>query len=1035
VGVAAVSTGELAFGQFRLDRANALLWRGQDRVVLAPKPFEVLCCLVARAGELVTKDELFDAVWSDLHVSESSLTVAMNALRAALGDDRQAPCYIETVTRRGYRFIAPVRSVQPSDVEQPREENTPVSDERTDQRRRWRVGRTAPLEVVDSVLQQVQAGNRQIVFVTGEAGIGKTTLVQMALERVEQRGMGVLHCGCNELFGTHEAFLPLIEALHEQCRGADGAFLLKSLRTCAPTWLAQMPGLLREDDRAAFQREVFGATRERMLREFADLMERLAEKRPWVIVLEDLHWSDFATIDALSRIARRDRKAAILVLATYRPVDVAAEGHPIRTIHQDLQIHGQCTELALDRLTRAEVEHYLALRFGSTDLAGRSVERVFARTGGQPLFVTSLVDHLIAQRTIVEVDGQWRMDSEEAISQYMPRDLREMLTRQIDQLTAEERGVLEVASAAGGDFSALLVAGAMDRDVLGVEQLCEELAQTGRIVAAAGVTEWPNGALSGSYAFQHALYQEVLYQRLAPARRVNTHRRVGESLERGYGARAPEVASVLALHFELGHDYAKAMRYLGLSAESSARRFSTREAVSYLSRALDLVSHLPAELQLPTRVKLLLQRAWAWRAGGDFARSREDLLTLVAHAAETGHLREEVNGLVDLSRFCLYVDRRQCLPFAAQALEKSLGIEDPAFRALVQGNFANLNMMLEGWRAEDADACRQAASLIGDSQDISMRLRRCSMEMVFEFLCSNYTACCDATRRGKELARLVGDVYLFTVYNTVEAFAFLYLGEWGKVRESVVSTLAIAERNVNPQASALCRYTIGFLHAEAQDFESAARHAEDALNPTIAANPFSMFLGRTLLARAYIGLGDLPRAREHLEAIERRAAADGVPVDSLIVPQHLTNQCAYWLAAKDLGQAQAAALRLHEITSAAPDLPFLALSLCTQAKVAMATGNARAAGSRLSEAISIVRHAKLPLAAWRAYTMAADLHESLGDAARAARWRHRSQRTVQALANSLQPADPLRSLAFLRSDRDAPTGASPGIPRCPEARP
>jgi hypothetical protein len=92
-----VRTGELAFGWFRLDRANALLWRGQDRVVLAPKPFELLCCLVERPGELVTKDELLDTVWSDLHVSESSLTVAMNALRSALGDDRLAPNYIETV--------------------------------------------------------------------------------------------------------------------------------------------------------------------------------------------------------------------------------------------------------------------------------------------------------------------------------------------------------------------------------------------------------------------------------------------------------------------------------------------------------------------------------------------------------------------------------------------------------------------------------------------------------------------------------------------------------------------------------------------------------------------------------------------------------------------------------------------------------------------------------------------------------------------------------------------------------------------------
>ena len=830
---------------------------------------------------------------------------------------------------------------------------------------------------------------------------------------MEQRGVGVLHSGCNELFGTHEAFLPLIEALHEQCRGADGTLLLKSLRDYAPTWLAQMPGLLRDEDRAAFQHEVFGATRERMLREFADLMERLAAKRPWVIILEDLHWSDFATVDALSRIARRDRKAAILVLATYRPVDVAAEGHPIRTVHQDLQIHGQCTELALDRLTRTEVERYLALRFDSTTLASGLADRIFARTGGQPLFVASLVDHLIAQRTIVAIDGLWQVESEEAISQFsMPRDLREMIMRQVDQLTTEERGLLEVAGTAGAEFSALLVAGAMDRNVLDVEQLCEELARTGRVVVSAGVTEWPNDAISGSYAFQHALYQEVLYQRLAPARRVDTHRRIGESLERGYGDRAPEVASVLALHFELGHDFAKAMRYLGLAAESSARRFSTREAVSYLSRALDLVSHLPAGLQPPVRLKLLLQRAWAWRAGGDFARSLEDLLTMVAYAVETGHLREEVSGLVDLSRFCLYVDRRQCLPFAAQALEKCRAIEDPAFRALVQGNFANLNMMLPGWRAEDAAFCRQAASLIGDSQDVSMRLRRCSIEMVLEFLSSNYPACNDATKRGKDLARMVGDVYLFTVYNTVEAFALLYLGEWGKVQESVTSTLAMAERNVNPQASALCRVTLGFLYAEAQEFGSAAGHAEDAHNPMIEANPFSFFLVRTLLAKAYIGLGNLPLARQHLDAIERRTEADGVPLDLLIVPQHLMNCCAYWLAVGDLGQAQTTASRLHEVTMSAPDRPFLALSLSTKAKIAVLTGNPQAARSQLAEAISIVRHARLPLAARHVYATVADLYENLGDAARAIKWRCRSQQVVESLANSLQPGDPLRSVAF-----------------------
>jgi hypothetical protein len=159
--------------------------------------------------------------------------------------------------------------------------------------------------------------------------------------------------------------------------------------------------------------------------------------------------------------------------------------------------------------------------------------------------------------------------------------------------------------------------------------------------------------LSGCYAFRHALYQEVLYQRLAPGRRAQTHRRLGESLEQGYGARAPEVAPVLALHYELGHNFPGAVRHLALAAESSARRFSSSEAASYLSRALGLVAHLPAAEQSAARLKLLPQRAWMLRSTGDLARSLQDLTAMVACAMEAGQLRAEVNGLLDLSRFAL----------------------------------------------------------------------------------------------------------------------------------------------------------------------------------------------------------------------------------------------------------------------------------------------------------------------------------------------------------------------------------------------
>ena len=130
----------------------------------------------------------------------------------------------------------------------------------------------------------------------------------------------------------------------------------------------------------------------------------------------------------------------------------------------------------------------------------------------------------------------------------MPRDLREMIARQIDRLPPEEQRLLEVASAIGVEFSAAAVAGGMNRDAGDVEEACAELAQKGHVLSADGVAEWPDGTVSGRFSFLHAFYQEVLYKRLAPGRRANLHRKLGDVLERGYrfadvgnrgGARAP----------------------------------------------------------------------------------------------------------------------------------------------------------------------------------------------------------------------------------------------------------------------------------------------------------------------------------------------------------------------------------------------------------------------------------------------------------------------------------------------------------------
>jgi tetratricopeptide (TPR) repeat protein len=957
--------------------------------------------LAEHPGKLVTKDELLEAVWPNLHISESSLNVAINALRSALGDDSKAPHYIETVTRRGYRFIAPVVAERPQESEPPW-----LASSRP---HLW-VGRTGPIEDLEDCFRRAAAGRRQLVFVTGEAGIGKTTLVEMFLERNLQRGVRVLLGRCVEHFGTDEAFLPLIEALQDNCAGLEPRSLMRTLRDCAPTWMVQLPGVIDDAEHLDLQKEVFGATRERMLREYCEFLETLAIEDPLLVVVEDLHWSDYATLDVLSRFARRTKNASVLVIATYRPVDVTTGNHPARKLHLDLQRHGLCTEVPVERLSRAEVEEYLALRFRDDGIARGLAERIFSRSEGQALFVVSLVDDLIARQELIEVEGRWQLSEQPADSQIcVSSGLREMIGSQIDRLTADEQRLLETASVAGAEFSAAMLANTTNGDVCGIEQICQGLARKGLMLSVSGVAEWPNGMISGRYAFLHCLYQEVLCERLAPGQRARLHREIGERLELGYGDKASDIAAVLAVHFEEGRDFSKAVHYLAQAAKNSSQRFSSSEAAIYLTRALNLVERLPADRQMATRIMLLHQKAWVRRSGGDFPGSIEDLLTMVSCAAEARELRAEINGLLDLSRFCLYSDRRQSLQFAERALAKSQDVKDDVLRALVRGSSANINLMLRGWRDEDAELCREVVKTTAEVADAWITLRRCSLDTVTNYLSSNYYECCMAAKVGKHHAQVIGDEYYFVLFNTMLAFALLHLGEWRELRQTVSAALAMTEKNANRQGGVLCTLALGWLHADALDFETAKKFCEDVLDPAVEANPFTFFLCRNLLAKACVGLRNYAGAVTQFQEMQRRIEADGIGVDWTIYPNFYCTFCQYWLETGDLARAQEAAERLYEIAALPPERTYLALSHRLLAKIAMAGEKLEEARAHVLRAISIVEQAYLPIAAWRVYATAAGLFEAAGEKAQAAKARRLSREVIDRLCESLGQDEPLRA--------------------------
>ncbi|MGH2437103.1 MAG: AAA family ATPase, partial [bacterium] len=370
-------------------------------MALPPRAFSVLCHLVEHAGALVTKDELLDAVWQHRFVSESVLKVCINELRRTLDDSAKRPRYIETVSRRGYRFIAAPKRVEK--VAAVPEQSLPLAApiagliRAADPTTHSLLQRTEPLAELQRLFKRALAGERQVIFITGEAGIGKTTVVESFLDPLANRGIGVLLGRCIEHYGAGEAFLPVLEALDRCCRATGGSGLITRLQRWAPTWLAQMPGLLSAHENEELQRDIVGATKERMLRELIGVVEALSQELPLVMVLEDLHWSDAATLDAISLLAQRRDLARLLIIGTYRPVDAAIAEHPIKRLRQDLLARGRCTDLPLAPFSRLELAAFLSVRFPGNAVPEAVVETVYGRTEGHPLFVVNLIDHWTAR--------------------------------------------------------------------------------------------------------------------------------------------------------------------------------------------------------------------------------------------------------------------------------------------------------------------------------------------------------------------------------------------------------------------------------------------------------------------------------------------------------------------------------------------------------------------------------------------------------------------------------------------------------------
>jgi predicted ATPase len=572
----------LSFPPFRLDLDNERLWKNDEEIRVRRKPFAILRHLVQHPQRLVSHDEIIEVVWGKIATSESLLRTHLSEVRQALGEG-----VVETVVGRGYRFLPEVKRL---DLDAWRDEGS--SSARGNGR--VVVGRDAELDSLRAALRLARERRRTTVFVSGEAGAGKTTLVDVFLERASALGPALVGWGaCVEQYGSGQAYLPVLDAVRVLCRGRSADRVIEVFTRHAPAWLVQMPGVVRPDRLDDLQRRAAGATPARTVCELAAALEALSVDAPVVLVFDDLQWTDPSTAELIAFLGSRREPAQLLIVGTYRPEE-ALRGHPLTRVTGELIAHRRASSIALDGLCSSALDAYLSQRCPGHTFPQELARTLERSTGGNPLFLTTLVDDLEAQGLIRHQAGIWELSvSVQDMAARRPDSIRRLIDVQIDRLGAFEQRIVEVAAIAGMTFAAGIVAHALEADADDVDSACESLANERRLLLYAGTETWPDGTIQSRYAFRHALFQHAALKRSTAATVRAWHRKIAERLETGHVGREGEVAGELAVHFDHGQMPAKAARYHVVAGERAARRCGYREAAAHHEQARALLGDTP----------------------------------------------------------------------------------------------------------------------------------------------------------------------------------------------------------------------------------------------------------------------------------------------------------------------------------------------------------------------------------------------------------------------------------------------------------
>jgi predicted ATPase len=499
------------------------------------------------------------------------------------------------------------------------------------------VGRREQREALYAGFESAAAGRGVVLCVTGEPGLGKTTVVEDFLHELADGGrwFSLARGRCSERLAGAEAYLPFLEALDGLLHAEGGASAARVMQLVAPSWYVQLaPQSLGRSDLAPALAEARGASQERRKRELGMFLQEVTRLRPLVLFLDDVHWADPSSVDLLAYLGGKCPALRMLLVLTYRPSDLQLNRHPFGPVQRELQGRGVCHEIALPYLCRDDLDRYLTLAFVEHQFPEEFAVAVHDRTGGNPLFMVDLLRYLRDRGVLAADQGRWAVVQPlPDLRRDLPESVRSMVRRKVDQLGEADRRLLMAASVQGTEFDSAVVAQILSRGPAEVEEALDALVRVHALVRLVREHEFPDGTVSLRYRFVHVLYQNALYDSLVPARRAAWSAAAALAVLGLHGKQAAEVAGELAVLFEAAREFGRAAGYFLQAAENAVRVSAHREAIVLARRGLQMQRPLSPSperaeqelhLQLTLGLQLQLTEGFAAQeARHAYARARE----------------------------------------------------------------------------------------------------------------------------------------------------------------------------------------------------------------------------------------------------------------------------------------------------------------------------------------------------------------------------------------------------------------------------